>query len=169
MRFHFDVTGAEPIIRDIRVYSASTAVTQGSAMAHQAVATAENMGCAVLADPVVLDNIIGVLQETLSAANSLSVVATGVDKYGKICINPFAVWLAQYSYAAADDSVTSTTTQKTLTATMVTDHERGWAYVTDTGSTTGGWGNLFQIGASTSTTAIVAATDFDDNMTATNS
>ena len=168
MKFHYDVSGAEPIIRDIRVYSASTALTVGSAMCAGAVGTAENCGCAILADPDVLSNIIGVLQETITAANALGVVAEGVDKYGKILINPLAVYLAKYSTAAADDTVTSTTTAKTLTGTCVTDHERGWAYVTDTGSSTGGFGNLFQIGASTSTTAIVAATSYDDNMTATN-
>jgi len=166
MKFHYDVSAAEPIIRDTRVYNVG-ALTIGTAMAHGAVATAENCGAAIKADPVVCSNIIGVLNESLAAADCLSVVATGVDKYGKIIINPLAVWLAEYSQLAADDSPTSTTTQKTLTATMVTDHERAWCYVTDVGGSSNGAGNLFQAGAATGTTAIVAATSYDDNMNAT--
>lgn len=166
MKFHYDVSAAEPIIRDTRVYNAG-ALSTGTAMAHGAVATAENCGAAIVADPIVCSNIIGVLNEDMTAAECLSVVATGVDKYGKIIINPLAVWLAEYSQLAADDTPTSTTTAKTLTGTMVTDHERAWCYVTGVGSAVGGRGNLFQAGAATSTTAIVAATSYDDNMTAT--
>ncbi len=167
MKFHYDVSGADPIIRDMRVYSAASALTAGELMASGPVATAENTGCAITADAAVISNIIGVMNETLAAADTLSVVATGVDKYGKIVINPLAIWLAQYSQLAADDTVTSTTTQKILTGTSVTDHERGWAYVTNVGSTSGGYGNLFQIGASGTTATITAATDYDDNMVAT--
>lgn len=164
MQFRYDLTGAEPILRDTRVYDASTARTKGTLMAAGVTGTAEACGAAVLARVTVLDNIIGVLNEDLTAAQLLSVVATGVDKYGKLIINPFAIWQAKYNPTTV---VTSTTTAKTLTVTMVTDHERGWAYVTNGGSSIGGYGNLFQIGASTGTTAIVAATDYDDNMTAT--
>jgi len=166
MKFHYDVCGAEPIIRDIRVYN-SGALTNGTAMASGPVATAENCGAAIVADPTTCKNIIGVLNEDVSVANALSVVATGVDFYAKIIINPMAVWLAEYSMLAADDTVTSTTTPKILTGTSVTDHERGWAYVTNEGSTSDGYGNLFQIGASGTTATITAATSFDDNMVAT--
>lgn len=167
LQWHYDVTGAEPIIRDTRVYNVG-ALLKGTAMASGPVATAENTGCAIVADSDVLSNIIGVLNEDLTAAQALSVVATGVDKYAKIIINPFAVWLAQYSTHADDDSANTSASSsgKVLTATMVTDHERGWAYVTSTGSTAGGFGNLFQIGAATSTTSITAATDYDNNLLA---
>jgi hypothetical protein len=165
LKWHYDMCGAEPIIRDIRVYN-SGALSRGTAMASGAVATAENTGAAIIADADVLSNIIGVLQEDLTAAQALSVVATGVDKYAKLIINPFAVWLAEYSQHADDDTVntSASTTGKVITGTMVTDHERGWAYITDAGSSTAGFGNLFQIGAANSTTDITAATDYDDNM-----
>ncbi len=166
MKWHYDVSGAEPILRDTRIYN-SGALLKGTAMASGPVATAENTGCAIVADSDVLSNIIGVLQEDVSAANALGVVATGVDKYAKLIINPLAVWLIPYSTHADDDEVTTTTTAKILTQTMVTDHERGWAYVTSTGSSAGGFGNLFQIGASGTTATITAATSYDDNMTAT--
>jgi hypothetical protein len=166
--FHYDVSGAEPIVRDIRVYSAS-ALYIGQVMASGAVATAENTGAAISADADVLSNIIGVMNEDLTAANATSVVATGVDKYGKLIINPCAVWLCKYSTAAADDIALTAAdaTGKTATvAAKVTDHERGWVYITDTGGTTGGFGNLFQIGASTGTTVETAATSYDDYLKA---
>ncbi len=167
MKFHYDVTGAEPILRDIRVYDATLALLKGTVMAAGPVATTENCGAMIKADSNVLSNIIGLLNEDVTAANALSVVATGVDFYAKAIINPFAVYLAKYSFHADDDEVTTTTTQKILTQTMITDHERGWAYVTNAGSSVGGFGNLFQIGASGTTATITAATDYDDNMTAT--
>lgn len=165
-KWHYDVTGAEPIQRDQRVYSASTAIAIESVMAAQPVATAEQAGVAMLATPAQLDNIIGVTNEALTAANALSVVATGVDKYAKLIINPFAVWLCKYSQAAADDVPTTAadTTGKTLTITQVTDHFRCWAYITNVGGTTGGYGNLFQVGAVTGTTVLTAATDYDNNL-----
>jgi len=163
LQWHYDVTGAEPIIRDIRVYNVG-ALVAGTAMCAGPVGTAENGGCAIVADGNVLTNIIGVLQEPLTAAECLGVVATGVDKYAKIIINPMAVWLGLYSQHADDDEANTSadSTGKTITMTAVGSHERGWAYITDAGSTTGGFGNLFQIGASTSTTSITAATSYDD-------
>jgi hypothetical protein len=161
MKMSYDLTGAEPIIRDTRVYDAGTARTRGTLMAAGITGTAAANGCAVLARVTILDNIMGLLMEDLTAAQLLSVVATGVDKYGKLLINPFMVYKALYNPTTV---VTTTTTPKILTQTMVTDHERGWAYVTDGGSSVGGFGNLFQIGASGTTATITAATDYDDNM-----
>ena len=165
MKYHYDVTGAEPIVRDMRVYNGGAEMKIGMAVCSGAVATAENTGSVIIADADVLSNIVGVLNETV-AAGSLSVVATGVDYYAKVIINPFAVWLAKYSQAAADDvpATAADADGKTLTITQVTDHERGWAYITNVGGTTGGYGNLFQIGASTDTTVVTAATSYDDNL-----
>lgn len=170
LKYHYDVSGAEAIVRDTRVYNVG-ALEVGTAMASGPVATAENCGAAIVADSNVLSNIIGVLNEDMTAAEALGVVATGVDKYGKIIINPFAVYLGLYSDHADDDNVNTaaSTGGKVLTATMVTDHERAWAYVNDNGSSAGGAGNLFQAGSSGGgTTALTAATDYDDNMTTTN-
>ncbi len=168
LRWHYDVTGAEPIIRDTRVYNVG-ALSKGTAMCSGAVATAENQGAAIIAAGATLSNIIGVLQEDLTAAEALGVVATGVDKYAKLIINPFAVWLTPYSVHADDDTVNtvaSSTGVNLQEASMTTDHERGWGYITDAGGTTGGFGNLFQIGASTDTTIIVAATSYAANLKA---
>jgi hypothetical protein len=164
LRWHYDVTGAEPIVRDVRVYN-SGALQKGTAMCGGAVATVENNGCAIVVTGNVLSNIIGVLQEDMTAAQCLGVVATGVDKYAKLIINPFAVWLGQYSEHADDDvPITSADTSgKTCTVTQVTNHTRAWAYclVKGTSAATGS-GNLFQTGAITTTTVLTAATDYDD-------
>ncbi len=167
MKFHYDVCGAEPIVRDIRIANGGAEVPQGAALTQGAIATAEMTGAVSLADPDVLSNIVGVCMETVPAA-SLSVVATGVDYYAKVCINPMAVWLAKYSQAAADDVplTAADATGKTCTITQVTDHERGWCYITNVGGTTGGYGNLFQIGAVTGTTVVTAATSYDDDLSA---
>lgn len=165
MKWHYDVTGAEPILRDLRVYNVGT-LSAGTAMMYGPVATVENGGVAIITDIAQCENIIGVLQEDLTAAQALSVVATGVDKYAKLIINPFAIWLAKYSQLAADDVPTTAadSTGKTLTVTQVANHERSWAYVTNVASSVGGYGNLFQVGAQTGTTVLTAATDYDNNL-----
>jgi hypothetical protein len=166
MKWAYDVTAAEPIIRDMRVYDSGTARSKGTLMAQNCITTAAaQVGVASMVGVTTLDNVIGVLMEDLTAAELLSVVATGVDKYGKICINPFAIWRALYNPTTIVNA-TASATGKVLTQTMVTDHERGWAYVTDGGGTTGGFGNLFQIGDSGTTATITAATSYDDNMKA---
>ena len=162
MKWHYDVNGAEPIIRDIRMYDAGT-IYRGQAVCAGPVATAANQGGAISADADVLSNIIGVCQEDVVAA---SVTATGVDVYGKVIINPGAIYLAKYSQAAADDVplTAADATGKTLTVTQVADHEGCWAYITNVGGTTGGYGNLIKVGATTGTTVLTAATDYDDDL-----
>ena len=165
MNWHYDVTGAEPIIRDIPVYAAA-ALTRGTAMCSGPVATAVNPGRSIVADPVVLSNIIGVLQEDVTAANALAVAATGYETFAKHIINPFAVYLAAYSELTADQNTVSVadSTGKTITAadTGTADQEGYWFYVTDYASSTGGFGNLFCAGATTGTTVLTAVTSYDD-------
>lgn len=164
-KFHYDVTGAEPILRDIEYINGGSALSKGTVMSAATVATE---GCVMeAADADVLDNIIGVTVEDIAAANN-SVVATGVSYYVKTIINPFVVWLCQYSTAAADDiAITAAdATGKSVTITQVTNHMRCWAYITSTGGTTGGFGNLFKVGAVTTTTVLTAATSYDDNLSA---
>jgi hypothetical protein len=169
MRWHYDVTGAEPILRDIPVYAAA-ALTKGTAMCSGPVATDVNNGRSIVASPTVLSNIIGVLQEDVTAANALAVVLTGYETYAKHIINPFAVWFAKYSQLTADlNTITSAdTTGKSVTATDTgVAHETGyWVYISSLGGTltTGGYGNLFCVGAVTGTTVLTAVTDYDDHL-----
>ena len=161
LRYHYDLSGHEAIVRDTRIYNVG-ALETGTAMASGPVATLENNGAAIVADSDVLSNIIGVLNEDVTAAEALSVVATGVDKYAKIIINPLAVYLARYSTHVDDDTPTTAAdaTGKSVTITQVTDHTRSWVYNKTNG-------NLFQVGAITGTTVLTAATDYDDDLVAT--
>jgi len=168
MRWHYDVTGAEPIIRDIPVYS-SGALIEGQPMMSGPVATDVNNGRSIPAVATVVKNIIGVLQEPVTAANALAVVLTGYEKYAKHIINPFAVWLAEYSQTTTDTIILTgaDATGKTCTsADFGTDHETGcWDYITSQGVGTG-HGNLFCVGAITTTTVHTAVTDYDDYLKA---
>ena len=166
MRFSYDLAQAEPIIRDYPVYdSSATALLLGMAMSLEgAITTAANRMFLQKSNPAVMDNFVGVLNETGLDASS-SAAATGVTIYGKIIINPLAVYRCEYSQHADDDgdNGTADSTGKTVTITTTTDREGDWVYITGT-ATTGGAGNLAQIGASTGTTAVVAVTSYDDNL-----
>ena len=163
MRWSYDVTGAEPILRDIPVYN-SGAITRGTAMCSGPVATEVNNGRAIIASPTALKNIIGVIQEDVTAANALAVLATGFETYAKHIINPFAVWRAFYATSTSDQVIitTASTTGTSVTAADTGDaYETGsWVYITNSGGTTGGYGNLFCAGASTSTTALTATSTY---------
>ena len=164
MKWHYDVNGAEAILRDLRVYDAGD-LTIGQAVCAGPVATAANQGGVIAADEDVLSNIVGVMNETVTAA---SVTATGVEVFGQVIINPGAAYLACYSQLAADDvpCTGADATGKTVTVTQVADHEGCWAYITNVGSALNGYGNLFQVGATTGTTVLTAVTDYDDDLSA---
>lgn len=167
MNWHYDVTGAEPIIRDMRVYSATTVnLLRGTALRMGAVGSTTTAGCAEIATVAGLENMVGVLQEDLIGDDAhLSVGATGVDKYGKIIINPFAVWLAQYSELAADiltNTAASATGVALTVVAVVTNHFRTWCFVLS-GT---GLGNLYQVGAVTGTTVLTAATTYAGSLKA---
>ena len=163
MRWSYDVTGAEPILRDIPVYN-SGAITRGTAMTSGPVATQVNGGRSIIATPTSLSNIIGVIQEDVTAANALAVLATGFETYAKHIINPFAVWRAAYATSTSDQIIitTASTAGTSVTAADTGDaNETGaWVYVSNSGGTTGGYGNLFCVGATTGTTVLTATTSY---------
>lgn len=131
-QWHYDVTGAEPILRDIPVYAAA-ALAKGQVMCSGPVATEVNDGRAIAADDDVLSNIIGVLNEDVTAANALAVLATGVENFAKIIINPFAVWLTKYDTSAtyAITETAGSATGLVLTAADLGDNNQAgfWGYV----------------------------------------
>jgi hypothetical protein len=168
MIFHYDLCQAEPIIRDYPVYDTST-INYGEALAMEgAITTAANRMFLQSANAAVLDNIVGVAQETVTA--STSAASTGVTCYAKVLINPTAIYLCEYSQHGDDDTVNNAadTAGNDTTATFTTDREGDWIYVTDEGSTIGGAGNLYQIGLSNDTTSVTACTSYDDYLKATN-
>ena len=168
MIWHYDLTGAEAIIRDIPVYSTG-ALIYGQPMIAGAVATDVMNGRTTPAVCTTVIRVIGVLQEAVTAADALAVVLTGYEKYAKHIINPFAVWLAEYSQTTTDTIILTGADATGKTSTVAdngTDHQTGgWDYITKEGVGTG-YGNLFKVGAVTTTTVHTAATSYDDNLKA---
>jgi len=174
MEWHYDLTQAEPIIRDLPVGGAVD-ILKGAGVARiGAISTALNHFCYQLADEDTLDDFIGVANEfydysahiSNTGANAATAAATGVTNYIKVIINPMAVWLTEYSQHADNDTVNTAadSTGKTVTGTFTSpgdDQEGNWVYITNVGSTVGGAGNLFQIG-DISTTVATACTNHDD-------
>jgi len=178
MKWHYDVNGAEPILRDHVIYH-TTDILAGVPMQKEVITTELNQFALLPAAAATVDNIVGVTAEAYdysehktgpgrTGANGITAVATGVSNYLKIIINPSAVYLAEYSQLAADDetlTVADTTGKTVEVAAFTTDRHGDWVYITPTGGTTGGAGNLFQIGADAGgTTVATACTSYDDNL-----
>lgn len=130
--YHEDLTGAEPIIRDVPVYDASTTagfklgeflclgVTHGSADYGVAFITGYNSSQA----SSMVDGL-GITQEALADGTNAS--GTGFA-YLKAIINPFAAYWTEYDQSSAIAFTTSSTTW-TFTGTSDDDIDMGWAYV----------------------------------------
>ncbi len=168
MHFHYDLTQAEPILRDIPVYSTGI-ITKGTPMESDAIATVAN-GRAIPATGTALERIIGVTNEEISAANATAVAATGFETFAKIIVNPYAIYLTRYDQGASYDVPITTAASD---GKSVTSADQGvanmvgyWVYITNVGSSVGGYGNLFCSGAVTSTTAMTAVTDYDNDLAA---
>jgi hypothetical protein len=137
MQFHYDLTGAEPIVRDVPVYDASTTASfvkgellmlgatdpdsdadQGISFITAYVSASANEGVDAL----------GTILETV--ANAAALYNGAAPAYAKAIINPFAVYLCEYSQAAADDTaITTGGVSTSLTITSIEDDiEGGWAY-----------------------------------------
>lgn len=180
MKYHYDLARAEPIIRDYVVGGTSN-ILKGAVVGREgAITTDDNRFGLQNADGDVLDCVVGVTNELYTYASHYSGLvgttvaatepSTGVSNYIKVIINPMAVWLAEYSQHADDDTVNTAADAagNDVTATFTTDREGDWIYVTDVGSSTGGAGNLFQIGLSNSTTSVTACSSYAANLKGTN-
>jgi len=176
MKFHWDLTQAEPIIKDYVVVGSSD-IEEGAVVSMEgAITTDDNRFGLQNTNAAELSNVVGVTNEKYDysahysglsgTTNAATEPTTGVSNYIKVIINPMAVWLAEYSQHADDDTVNTSASSdgKDITATFTTDREGDWVYVTDTGSTTDGAGNLAQIGLSNSTTSVTMCTSYDDNL-----
>jgi len=161
MRFHYDITGAEPIVRDVPVYDGSTTdgfnkgemicqgATAGSADCTVAFITGYNSSQASS-----MVHGLGVIQEDVDDGTN----AAGTSfAYGKAIINPFAIYLAEYDVASAIAFTTSTVTW-TFTGTSEDNIDFGWAFVV-TATTSGNIYNLRQITAAASGSFTIAALD----------
>ena len=145
MKFHFDLSGCQQIIKDIPVYGAGSALTIDAALMRGATA-GTNSGFAIVAAGT-LAGILGVLQEAHAdpgSAGDDSKQDGSVITFRKVLINPFAVWLAEHvgavAAALAIDSVVTTA----ITVTGAEDNvDGGWMLGSD--------GQLQYITASTTT------------------
>ena len=152
MRWHIDLCGAEPIIRDVPVFdSSSLAVGELLMLGNSAIGTDDSRVAFQTAyeDTENLEAIdcLGICME---ATSDVTAAADTVDTdYAKAIINPFAVYLAEYSQAAADDvALTQTFNSVTLTiSSHGDDQDSGWILTGSESTTSKFAGQLFFITA----------------------
>lgn len=138
MEWAYDLTGAEPIIRDVRLYDSATiargemvmlGTTDPDSNADMSLAgiTAYN---ATAANSAI--DVIGVCQETITTTSGAVSIAAAPDSgpcFGKVIINPFAVWRTEQALDAANDvAITSTSTTTVTIPSLADDADGYWVY-----------------------------------------
>lgn len=139
MEWHYDLTGAEPIIKDEPLYDSATIAKgelvmlggtdpdsgndEGTSFVTAYSATSANSAVDAL----------GICIETLDTSSSPSIASdystTTGPCYGKCIINPFAVYKAEHSLAAAHDQAITSTSSTTVTiGTLADDIDGFWVY-----------------------------------------
>jgi len=174
-RFHYDLTQAEPIIRDVPIYAAARIAKGEMLMSGPIGGTLQSGFITVNATTSTGgDNALGVCLETITttspadrgdiistaattatpAISSIaSTVATG-SRYGKAIINPFAIYLAEYEQGATSAwTCAANAGTTTYTDTVAQYSEGSWMYVVPATSTAADGGQLGYITVSTSTTS----------------
>lgn len=159
-KFHYDlILGQEIIYRDVPVYDASTLVNGQFLMLDPTAATdcrfingytgssaemvdglgtiCETLNTTTPADPG--DAITTAATTTQRAISSVAATLAQGHRYGKAIINPFAIYLTEYSQATADDvALTGAWSTTTLTLTSLEDDiDGGWVFGTN--ATTAGF------------------------------
>jgi len=132
MKYSYDFYSHEAIVRDYLVYDAAnldygellmldTTATEPGRFVTAYNATAANQAI----------NAIGILNEkTYESGGTTPDTATGSGgQYGKIIINPFAIYKVEHSLAAADDVAITSTSTTTLTVPSLQDNiDFNWVY-----------------------------------------
>ena len=169
MRWTYDLCGAEPIIKDCPVYD-STELVNGEMLMKGATVNGGSDGFVSLITAYTgtagnqgVDNV-GILNElTYDETTTPSATFThntGVY-FGKVIINPFAVYRAEYGQLAADDvAVESSSTTTSIYETIATADEAigGYIYFTHTsGTTAANRGCLRMVTGNTTASATIAA------------
>lgn len=167
MRWHYDLTGAEPIIRDLPVYD-GTSLANGELMMLGTTAnnsadggisliTAANGTVATQAT-----NAVGILTESTYEVGGTAPTRTNVNTsgvyLGKVIINPMAVYLCEVSNAAAQDvAVESSSTTTTIKETVTANSCDGYWILFVNCATAAIEGSLRQILTTDSTTGVTIA------------
>jgi hypothetical protein len=154
-KWHYDLTGAEPIIRDVVMYDAALIDNGEFIMQNPAAANKQEFITGFVDSSASMVNGLGISLEGIDTAGSTgggggvngnlpklkpfdtaASIATDTavgQRWGKAIINPFAVYLTEYSQAAGDDEVATTTETADTTITMTAieqDIDGGWMYST---------------------------------------
>jgi len=112
MKFHYDLSGCQQIIKDIPIYGAGSGLLEGATIMKGATAGTDQ-GFGVIATAASLASVLGVLAEVHAdpgAAGDDSKQDGTVITYRKVLINPFAVFLAEnYPGSLAIDAASATT------------------------------------------------------------
>lgn len=146
MIFFKDLTQAEPVYRDFPLKE-NTTFTNGCLL--RLITTAGSTYADVQASTWI--NTLGLYAGPTKTTSSGSTIALGTSEYGRVIVNPFAVYLAEYDLST---KVTATNfSTKTITATS--EAQAGDWFLNQT-TTSAAYGELLYI-ASTSTTASVTA------------
>jgi hypothetical protein len=164
MRFHYDVTQASPVMRDMPLYIAGSAGTvAGQALAACLDDDTEGNGCAVAATATSMVDFLGVTTEAVS--DGTSVIATGVSFYQKLILNPCAVYLAEADDTNEGTNTVANSTGEVVTITFSANNLGGWLFCTGP-STDTAYGNLFKAGALSTTASLTNATGaaYDDEL-----
>ncbi len=136
MRYHYSlISEDEPVIRDMPVYDA-TSLANGELLMLGTTDPDSNADqnlsyvTAVTASSAEAVDAIGILTEGTYAATAPSrVPATNASgpNFGKVIINPFAVYLAEYAQGTSDDLAVTSNSTTTLTITSLEDDiDGGW-------------------------------------------
>jgi hypothetical protein len=182
-RFHYDLTGAEPIIRDVPVYDAANLDKGEFIMKAPTTTAACSFITGYAGNNTEMVNALGIMNETITttspagfgdhvttaattstpAISSIAAtVATG-NRYGKVIINPLAVYLAERDQSVlAGITAVACTASKTYTDTLEALVEGSWYFVTNlplATSVVANRGQLRYVSVCTSTTSTTLLTD----------
>ena len=151
MRWHYNLVyqGGGPLVRDSVIYAASGLVG-GEAMT--LIAGAAQYAVQAPSGATVPD-FVGVLAET--PPDQATVVTSGTLYFGKIVLNPDAIYIAEYDKSLTDIDVVSSTSTATTLGTCDDNMDGGWLYV-NSGT---GIGQLAFIGAASTTVMTLDTTD----------
>jgi hypothetical protein len=130
MKYSYDFYSHEAIIRDYLVYDAAL-LAYGELLMKDTTAT--EPGRFVTAYNATAANqaidAIGILNEKTYETDVPDTATGSGGQYGKVIINPFAIYMAEHSLAAADDvAITSTATTTVTIPTLQDNIDFCWVY-----------------------------------------
>ena len=148
-KFHYDLTGAEPIIRDVPIYDATDIANGEFLMRATSSEVRPNFISGYINGSAEMVNGLGICNETITTTSTadfgdhVSTVATTSTKaissiantvtignrYGKAIINPFAVYLTEVDQGTNSYITAVAATTTTYTDTVEDEFSGGWMYV----------------------------------------